>query len=592
MLDVRKSLAALTTAVLLAACGQQAGLPSGSDAAQASLNAGAQRLLPPPCEQTSGSLECGDPTPPAPPTDAGEDAVIPGQYIVVLKEAVPASSVTALSIAPQDPVDALAQQLIAKVGGQLLQSFSGVRMFSATLSDAAVVALQSEPSVAYVQANRVVNLEPPAVDVDDQTAPTNTVKATAVQFLPPSWGLDRIDQRLRPYDNQYNYTTTAPNVNVYVVDTGIRATHQDFGGRVSLDFTAINDGYGASDCLGHGTHVAGTIGGSTYGVAKGVQLHSVRVLSCFGNGSDASVIAGFNFVTLHRQLPAVANASLGGSNARGQHQVIADAAVRTTQSGVTVVVAAGNGKPNFLGNNVGANACDYVPANAGHQTAVITVGATNSNDRRASFSNYGECVSLFAPGVDINSDWNGSDTDSRGDSGTSMASPHVAGAAALYLQDHPGDSAAQVKSALLAQASSGLISKVGQSSPNLLLYWPGVTTTVPSCGALASGQSLPVSTSLFSCNHRFELRVQGDGNLVLYRNGTEPLWSNGNSWGKAVERLTMQGDGNLVLYGPGGVPLWNTPNTWGHLNPYLVLQDDGNLIMFDHGTPIWATNTH
>jgi subtilisin family serine protease len=247
-------------------------------------------------------------------------------------------------------------------------------------------------------------------------------------------------------------------VNAYIIDTGIRFTHNEFGGRAGSGFDAV-DGGAADDCNGHGTHVSGTVGGSTYGVAKNVHLVAVRVLDCGGSGTTAGVIAGIDWVTANHVSPAVANMSLGG----GASTTLDNAVVAAIASGVSFAVAAGNG--NFLG--IGVNACNSSPARV---PAALTVGATNKNDKRASFSNFGSCVDLFAPGVDITSSWYSSNTATNTISGTSMSSPHVAGVAALYLQGNPGASPATVSAALIANATTGVVTSPGAGSPNRLLF--------------------------------------------------------------------------------------------------------------------------
>ncbi|MCT4356178.1 S8 family peptidase [Streptomyces sp. Je 1-79] len=274
-----------------------------------------------------------------------------------------------------------------------------------------------------------------------------------------TWGLDRIDQRDLPLSTTYTYNRTASNVTAYIIDTGIRTSHSEFGGRATVGTDTVGGGQNGQDCQGHGTHVAGTVGGAKYGVAKGAKLVAVRVLDCNGSGTTAGVIAGVDWVTANAVKPAVANMSLGG----GANTSLDDAVKRSIASGVTYAVAAGNG--NFLG--LPARACNYSPARV---PEAITVGATDSADKRASFSNYGTCVDLFAPGVSITSAWKDGDTATNTISGTSMAAPHTAGVAALYLSANPTASPAQVSTALVNNATSGKVQNPLSGSPNRLLH--------------------------------------------------------------------------------------------------------------------------
>ena len=270
----------------------------------------------------------------------------------------------------------------------------------------------------------------------------------------PTWGLDRIDQDDLPLSDSYAYPDTgASNVNAYVIDTGVRNSHDEFGGRASDGADFVDDDGTSNDCNGHGTHVAGTIGSEKYGVAKDVKLHGVRVLNCRGSGSISDVIAGVDWVTENHVKPAVANMSLGGGNS----QALDDAVVALVQSGVTVVVAAGNSN---------RSACSGSPNRVAQ---AISVGATTESDKRSSFSNYGECVDIFAPGSDIESAYYTSDSATDTLSGTSMAAPHVAGVVALYLGQNPDATPDEVEAALLAGAVSGKLSDLRTGSPNLLL---------------------------------------------------------------------------------------------------------------------------
>jgi len=269
-----------------------------------------------------------------------------------------------------------------------------------------------------------------------------------------TWGLDRVDQRDRPLNGSYIYNYVASSVRVYVIDSGILAGHTDFGGRVLSGFSAISDGRGSSDCNGHGTHVAGTVGGATWGVAKGARLVPVRVFGCTGGSANSTIISGIDWVARNHVKPAVANMSLGGPASSATDT----ATNNLISAGVTVVVAAGNDN---------ANACNYSPARVGN---AITVGSTTSTDARSSFSNFGTCVNIFAPGSSIRSTWYTSTTATNTISGTSMASPHVAGAAALYLAANPSASPATVRNALYANATTNRLSAINSGSPNRLLY--------------------------------------------------------------------------------------------------------------------------
>jgi subtilisin family serine protease len=310
--------------------------------------------------------------------------------------------------------------------------------FAGAISDAARQGLLRD--------NRVVRVEP------DGIATIVTTQSGA------TWGLDRVDQRALPLSATYTYSSTGTGVRAYIIDTGILYTHGEFGTRAVSGFDAV-DGGSADDCHGHGTHVAGTVGGATYGIAKGVTLVGVRVLNCGGSGTWSGVIAGIDYVTGNHAAgdPAVANMSLGGG---GNSSV--DAAVRNMiADGVATAVAAGNG--NFAGR--AQNACKYSPARVAE---AMTIGATDQTDRKASWSNYGSCVDWFAPGVGITSAWYNSNTATNTISGTSMATPHTAGVAALYLQSNPAASALAVRTALFNNTTQGIVTSSKTANNHLL----------------------------------------------------------------------------------------------------------------------------
>jgi subtilisin family serine protease len=319
--------------------------------------------------------------------------------------------------------------------------------------------------------------------------PDLRVRIAATQANPPSYGLDRVDQRALPLDSSYTYPRTGLGVDAYDIDTGLRLTHSQFTGRARSGFDAV-DGGTADDCNGHGTHTAGTIGGSLTGVAKQVNIVAVRVLDCDGSGSSSGIVAGIDWVIGDHQAghPAVANMSLGSSV--GTDSAI-DGAVRSMiADGVTTAVAAGNGVGNGLYQQ---DACGTSPADV---SEALTVSAVDNTDTKPLYANIGSCVDLFAPGDGIVSTWYTSDTATSTDSGTSMAAPHVAGAAALYLESNPSATPAQVASAITGGATSGVVKSAGSGSPNRLLY----VGFIPAGGG-GTGNQAPVASFTSSCTN-------------------------------------------------------------------------------------------
>jgi subtilisin family serine protease len=369
---------------------------------------------------------------------------IPDSYIVVMKDAVA-------------NVDGEVDQIGQNYGATATYRYrNAVKGFAGKLSLAAVEALRKDPRIAYIE--------------QDQTMSINTTQTGA------TWGIDRIDQRTLPLSGTYNYGADGTGVTVYIIDTGINFTHNEYNGRAFTGIDEVTSGGTAADCNGHGSHVSGTVGGTTYGVAKKVKLVAVRVLDCSGSGTTAGVIAGIDWVTAQKNaapsVPSAANMSLGG----GLSASLNTAVQNSVAAGVVYAIAAGNSS---------ADACGFSPASV---PTAITVGATDSNDGFASFSNFGSCVDINAPGVNITSAWMGSATATNTISGTSMATPHVAGTIALYLQVNPTATAAQVDAALKANAST--TATVPSGTTNKFLYSSFITSGSP---------GKPVASYTFTC---------------------------------------------------------------------------------------------
>ena len=399
---------------------------------------------------------------------------IPGRYIVVFR--------------PGTDVSAEAGRITAKFGGRLRHTYgAALRGMALDIPDALVGALAAEPTVALVEQDQVMSIS------------TTQTGAT--------WGIDRIDQRALPLSTTYDYNADGTGVTAYIIDTGILFSHTDLGGRAVAGIDEVTAGGTAQDCNGHGTHVSGTVGGSTYGVAKNVSLVAVRVLDCNGSGTTSGVIAGVDWVTANHRSPAVANMSLGGGLSASLDQAVTN----SIASGVTYGIAAGNG--NAFG--IAQDACTTSPADV---PTAITVSATDNTDTKASWANYGTCVDIFAPGVNITSAWYTSTTATNTISGTSMATPHVVGAAALYLQVHPTATPADVAAALTGNGTAGVVKNGGTGSPNILRYTGFISTppsTTPpvarfssSCTALTCNFDASASTALASATYTWTF---GDG---------------------------------------------------------------------------------
>jgi subtilisin family serine protease len=527
----------------------------------------------------------------APLHSAPAQTAIAGKYIVVLK-----SDSAVKGDLHADSASATAATRARGYGVKVDKQFShAIKGYSATLTDTQLTKVRQDPDVAYVEPDTIVKLAPD----NAKAADAGPVKITESEPVGPdaadAWNLDRIDQRNLPLDTWYNYTANGSFVSAYIIDTGIYSPHPEFQGRVRAGHDSVGDGLNTYDCEGHGTHVAGTVGSATYGVAKNVNLVPVRVLDCTGSGLSSGVIDGVDWVTANHTAWSVANMSLGVSVG----DAALDAAVnRSIDSGVTYVVSAGNDD---------VDACASSPAKVSN---ALTVAASDVGDARSDWgvqaSNWGSCVDLFAPGTEITSTFNPDLILSGGHyyyaiaSGTSMAAPHVTGAAALYLQKNLGATPAEVRAAILGAATPNVISDV-KGSPNLLLYTPGVSNTVTpkapsSPDRVKSGEALlrngsAAQNHITSPDGRFTLILQPlDGNLVLYEYGKRALWASGAKGGAAW--MLNQPDGNLVDNDSSGAYAGWASNTSGGRST-LVLQNDGNAVLYrdSDNRVIWTTGT-
>ncbi len=459
------------------------------------LLAGAALAVPGPTSASTAGDAAPELAPAAKPVarvaDAPAGEVVPGSYVVVLRQR---AADRARSL-----VDGWAADGV-RVTRRYDDALAG---FAARMTPAQARTVAASPAVAYVE-------------------PDRRFTASSTQTDAP-WGLDRIDQRTRTLNHRYGFDVAGAGVTAYVIDSGIRRTHVEVAGRVAQGFTSVHDGRGTNDCLGHGTHVAGIVGGRTYGVAKRVTIRPVRVLDCRGEAATSQVIAGIDWVTRHHQgsRPAVANLSLGGPSSRAM-----DAAVRrSVMDGVTYVVAAGN---------EAIDACEVSPAEVG---SAITVAASNGKDGRASFSNYGWCVDLFAPGTSIRSSFIGGDRATRTLSGTSMAAPAVTGAAVLYLQAHPHATPAQVGDAIDAAGTHSVVSG-GPGSPDVLLYSKvdraAPAPVVPPAGNVVRNPSFERGATGWESSPY----VITDDALAVARTGSWAAWLGG--WGEVHQDFLEQ----------------------------------------------------
>ncbi len=429
------------------------------------------------------------------------DQPVQGHYIVVLKPHAARLSGETSRAAPV----AMAAKAIASIhGARLIRSYGHVlRGFVVQADDAALARLLADPRVEQVQED-------------------GRIQALATQFNPP-WGLDRIDQNVLPLSGSYTYENTTRRPRIYVIDSGIRSDHSEFTGRIGNGVSFIQDGQGTNDCNGHGTHVAGTAAGTTWGVAKNAIVHPVRILGCSGIATFSDTIAGMDWVAANRILPAVANLSF---NATQIMPTLDTAASNLIASGVTLVIAAGNQN---------SDSCGFSP---GRVPAAITVGATNQSDTKWSQSAYGPCVDVFAPGVAIKSAFYRSSTDSYILDGTSMAAPHVAGAIARYLNIYPDTTPAQMSSVLTGAATPNVVASAGTGSPNRLLYIPELAGNAPTINSFLCPDYANSGGGTYFCSLTYNSATPA---TVTWPNG-----SNGNAYSGTCRAGTPQSVNAIV----------------------------------------------
>jgi hypothetical protein len=492
--------------------------------------------------------------------DGSSTTTAPGEYLVVLKDGAELKADGSASVSSQVKAAVTRSR---KLGAEVEQQFtSALTGYAATLNDAELAAVRADPAVDYVQPNY-----------------TYKVSGTT-QRNPISWGLDRVDQRSLPLNKSYYSTATGQGVTAYVIDTGIAFGHPDLpnaeGGPSVIDDSS-------EDCNGHGTHVAGTIGGTQFGVAKNVRLVPVRVFDCSGEGSTADIIAGIDLV-LQQEVtgPRVVNMSLGSDRVDA---ALDDGVRRMIDAGITVVAAAGN---------KGRSACSASPA---HVRVAITVGATNKKDQRAPFSNYGSCVDLYAPGAGIASAYLRNPNSQRWQyasmSGTSMAAPHVTGAVAMYLERHPEASPAQVQAALLKTASKNKVTNVSKKWPRLMLLAlqkAVAPESVTSGNKLLYNQSLVGRNKLCSANGTYCLNHSKTGKLQLRKvKGAKQrvVWSAGT--GAAWSRMTSTGA--LSSYDGYERRVWTTKKTGGKATLYVLSGGTLKILRDSDKKVLWSSRS-